>query len=225
MKVLDWWEVKEPGLYWLYIPKNSINYGSAKIIEVHGDGSYSHIGLDGEFLFNEEHHSGYKYVKAEQPALPVYDQYQEGNLNHERNNGDSKFPFRVEGYWRQRELPVEHVGPGRHTAAFLDRQDAELPWPYIFQIPQYDKQEFINKLADIEDLAEESRYRGFSICRITGVNRGNCEYKYKGWKWPGGLIEYIRLGVPPSRAFYAFIMDVPQSECEWLPTYNRTEDE
>lgn len=220
MKVLDWWEVKQPGLYWVYLPN-----GDIEIINVVANGDFTYTGIDDEFTFTSEEHAGYKFVRAEAPKLPVYGQYQEGNLNHERNNGDSKFPYHVEGYWRRRELMVEHTGPGRHTATFLDRQDAELPWPYIFQIPQYDKQEFINKLADIEDVAEQERYRGFSICRITGENRGNCEYKYKGWKWPGGLIEYIRLGVPPSRAFYAFIMGCSQSECEWLPTYNRTEDE
>ena len=222
MKVLDWWEIKDKGLYWVYLPN-----GDIEIINVAVNGVFTYIGIDDEFVFSSEEHAGYKFVKAEPPKLPVPSQYQEGFLNYQRDNGHGfrTFPFHVEGYWRQREKMVEHVGPGQHVANFIDRQDAELPWPYIWHIPEFDIQLFINKLADIEDVAEVSRYRGFSICRITGENRGNCEYKYKGWKWPGGLIEYIRLGVPPSRAFYAFIMDVPQNECEWLPTYNRTEDE
>lgn len=221
MKVLDWWEVKEAGLYWMFV-----HNGDVEIINVLHNGAYQYTGIEDDFWFNEEEHADYKFTKAEKPSLPNFNViYQEGHLNHQRNNGDSKFPEKVEGYWRNRETLIEHSGPGRHTATFLDKQNADLPWPYIWQIPVFPKQEFINRLADLEDVAEKKLYRGFSICRITGVNRGNAEYEHKGWKWPAGFIEYVRLGVPPSRAFYSFVMGVPESECEWLPTYNRTEEE
>lgn len=221
MKVLKWYDVKAAGYYWMYLPD-----GTVESIQVLHNGAYQYHGLEDDFWFSEEEHGEYQFIATEIPKLPVAPSgYQEGHLNHQRNNGDSKFPEKVEGYWRNRELQIEHVGPGRHTATFIDKQVAELPWPYIWQIPQFDKQEFINRLTDVEDLAEKVLYRGFSICRITGVNRGNAEYEYKGWKWPAGLIEYVRLGVPPSRAFYAFIMGVKPSDCEWLPTYNGTEEE
>lgn len=221
MKVLDWWEVKEAGLYWMFV-----HNGDVEIINVLHNGAYQYTGIEDDFWFNEEEHADYKFTKAVKPSLPDFNvTYQEGHLKHQRDS-DAKFPEKVEGYWRNRETLIEHTGPGRHTATFIDKQNAELPWPYIWTIPAFPKQEFINRLADVEDLAEKKLYRGFSICRITGVNRGNAEYEYKGWKWPAGLIEYVRLGVPPSRAFYAFIMGVKQADCEWLPTYNRTtEDE
>jgi hypothetical protein len=225
MKVLNWWEVKQPGYYWAISEENASNFAGSEVIQVNSAGRFSHFGIEDEFQFSEEEHLDYKFVKIEAPVIPAPPAYQEGFLNHGRNNGDSKFPRKVEGYWRSRETLIEHVGPGRHTANFMDKQNADLPWPYIWQIWQFPKQAFINRLADIEDLAEKHLYRGISMCRITGVSRGNAEYEYKGWKWPAGFIEYVRLGVPPSRAFYAFIMGETQAECLWLPTYNREEDE
>lgn len=211
MKVLKWYEVKTPGYYWEFCED-----GSTNIISVYND-SYSYTGNEQTFAFSEDDATN-KYVLIEVPVLPVADYavgYSYAELEHQRNNSDSRFPENVEGYWRMSVEPNNRP-PGSYAA-----EVATYPWPYIWEIPEYDKQAFINRLADVEDLADKKLYRGFSICRITGVNRGNAEYTYKGWAWPNGYIEYVRLGVPPSRAFYAFIMGVPESDCMWLPTYGR----
>jgi len=223
VKILKWYELKgNPGYYWLFNQK-----GEKDVVRV-CDGIYpcqlTYTGYDGIFEVCEEDHAGCDFVLIEAPdiskqkKIDVFAQCRA----FQHANGDSKFPEKVEGYWRQHEDVPTFVGAGINMLNRAAREGENYPWPVVWNIPEFDVQEFINRLADVEDtLAQEKRYRGCSLCRLTKVNRGNGEYEYKGWKWPSGLIDYVRMGVPVSRAFFALIMDVSEEDCKYLPTYNR----
>lgn len=217
--ILQWHEAqKGPGYYWKF-ERDCESKGH--IIEVYEDGSWGFVGSEQEYLFDPEIHSRYYFVMASPPDIKeLLAQHSFSGLrDFQHANNDSKFPEKVEGYWRHSKDPEEQ--PTSMRRAYVE-EVAGFPWPVIWEIPEFDKQEFINRLADVEDeLATMSRYRGISMCRINKVSRGCAEYAYGGWRWPEGLIEYIRLGVPPSRAFYAFIMGIEEENCKYLPTYNR----
>jgi hypothetical protein len=141
-------------------------------------------------------------------------------------NQHSKFPFRIEGYWRRFEvIPPKDELPGANVRHYSNMQDADCPWPVPMEIAGFNVQAFIEKLVDTEDLAKEVKYRGYSYCRLTNENLGCSEFEYKGWKWPDGLAHYIRLGVPPSAAFYKFIMGADAEDGIMLPRYGRGDDE
>uniref|UniRef100_A0AB39CDW7 Uncharacterized protein n=1 Tax=Pseudomonas phage HRDY3 TaxID=3236930 RepID=A0AB39CDW7_9VIRU len=223
MKILKWQEiVGKPGFYWMF----NLDGSEGTLIEVgyRDHDTISFVGLEQEELLCGDVHGKYHFVKQEMPDIKgqlVIDVFaQQRQFQH--SNGDSYFPPMIEGYWRQHDVIPTYTGEKCNMKNYIARANAECPWPVVWNIPEFDKQEFINRLADIEDeKAAETRYRGMSICRLTGADRGCNEYEYRGWKWPGGFIEYVRLGVPPSRAFYAFIMGVSEEDCKYLPTYNR----
>lgn len=96
-----------------------------------------------------------------------------------------------------------------------------MPWPVIFEVEGYDKDAFNHKLTLLQQLNPNlttKMYRGVSLNRLTGEFNGNAEYELGGWVWPAGYIAYICMGVPPSRAFYEFVMGV---DLPTLPTYGR----
>jgi len=219
--ILKWYEAKkEMGFYWEFERLG----GPGTIIQVFDDGMWGFIGSEEAHFFDEESHGSNYYVKAVQPDIEqMLSQLSYSGLRNFHNaNEKSKFPEKVEGYWRQHDVIPTYTGEKCNMKNFIARDGSEYPWPVVWEIPEFDKQLFIDHLADTEDnLAEVKKYRGFSICRLTGANRGCNEYEYGGWRWPGGFIEYVRMGVPPSRAFYAFIMQVEEENCKYLPTYNR----
>ena len=116
-------------------------------------------------------------------------------------NGSSKLPPKVEGYWRQSL-----------------KEKSDLPFPIVYKPTGYNKTEFLAKLEKVQERANTQSYRGWSSNRWTGESNGSREFEYKGWKWPEGLITYLKAGVPPSQAFYKLITG---KALDSLPTYNR----
>lgn len=124
-----------------------------------------------------------------------------GRKEHERVNEGYRFPDKVEGFWR-----------------FTREADEDLPWPVIFRPQGFYKTVFIANLHAVESRARRRYLKGNSFSRLTGDANGSMEYEFEGWRWPSGLSHYIEKGVPPSRAFYQFIMG---SDLGTLPSYGR----
>lgn len=131
--------------------------------------------------------------------------YPSGFSEYHNLNEGCAFPKHVEGYWRQHKE---------------NTSDECLPWPVAFDVEGYDKIAFIGKLTLLQLSSDVKRntYRGMSTNRLTGESNGNAEYELDGWAWPEGYIAYLALGIPPSRAFYKFVMGV---DLLTLPTYGR----
>lgn len=116
---------------------------------------------------------------------------QRGGLEvFEAVNAKCKFPRKVFGYWR-RDIDKSSVDT--------------LPFPVKMPV-EYDKRAFLSKLRDAQRNARLDAYKGTSKHRWTGKCAGCKEYSLDGWKWPEAAITYIKSGVPPSKAFYKFIM-------------------
>lgn len=208
MEILKWFEIENvPGHYWDFEP----GVDEPGIIEIVGQGLYMFAGNEQAYDFADsyatENHNFIRIVPTsleDHWALHVFKQ----ERRFELVNGDAEYPAGIEGFWRERED--------------IGASEGMLPWPVLWEHKEFDKQEFINKLADVEThKATETNMRGKHFCRLSGIERGSYEYEYNGWTWPEGLIEYVRMGVLPSRAFYAFIMEVSEENCKYLPTYNR----
>lgn len=136
------------------------------------------------------------------------------------------FQQNVEGYWR-------------NSVTFLEPEEGDkpvLPWPVADHIQGFDKDKFCSCLIAVERLAKRQLYRGLTMHRWTGVTLGNGEFWYKEWRWPDSYSVYVKDGVPPSRAFFQFIMkayaennpdNVMLDDTEYgaiserLPTYGR----
>ncbi len=121
----------------------------------------------------------------------------ESHANHMLNCGGlllRRPPARgdlIEGYWRQEMIPS---GPD------------SLPWPVPMRIKNFQHFRFVKSLLSLQDKARVVAYRGFSLNRLNGEYNGSEEFSYKGWRWPEGLERYLRLGVPPSKEFAAFVL-------------------
>lgn len=126
----------------------------------------------------------------------------QGPMWFEAINGRAKRRAKVEGYWR----------PSFNKAM------ASLPFPVIMPVKGYNKTAFVNRLKALQKQAKKTVARGDAPNRWTGGSSGAAEYALDGWRWPGGLSYYLSAGVPPSRAFYKFVMgkDLPA-----LPTYGK----
>lgn len=117
-------------------------------------------------------------------------------------NGNSVRRAKVEGYWR----PSFNKGL------------SSLPFPVIMTVKGYNKTAFVNRLQVLQRQAKKTIARGDAPNRWTGGSSGAAEYALDGWRWPGGLSYYLSAGVPPSRAFYKFVMG---KDLLSLPTYGR----
>lgn len=222
MKVFSWDRLTN-GYYWMYGDENDTE---PCIVEISGT-TLMFTGNSNDQMTSEYQTQIFIRVDAPKINREIMDQVAHAAFQKFHTvNKDSKFPVRVEGYWRQFEvIPPKDNLPGANVRHYSNMMDAECPWPVPMEIEGFDVQQFIEKLVDTEDLASAVQYRGCSYCRLTGENLGCSEFSYKGWKWPDGLAHYIRLGVPPSAAFYKFIMGANAVEGLMLPTYNRGEDE
>lgn len=219
------WDRLTSGFYWMY---NSLDFLDVEMCEVRGT-EVMFIGSD--MYHSTDEYQTQVFIKVEDaPVINAKVLEQINNAAFRRFhtvNQHSKFPRRIEGYWRQFEvIPPKDNEPGANLRHYGNMMDAGCPWPVPMEVEGFEVQKFIEKLVDIEtDFAKEMKYRGFSACRLTKENLGCAEFEYKGWKWPDGLAHYLRLGVPPSAAFYKFIMGADAVEGLMLPTYNRDEDE
>ena len=227
--MLQWYEVKEPGYYWLLSPEDR-----PAVVRLYDDRTYCYAGNEHEYSLDGEYpQSEYRFVKLVEPdevgvAALQHATYSEQKRKFEALNATSKFPKRIEGYWRNKEELPAPIQSGRSSfRTHYEKEVSLYPWPVVMDIPEFDRQDFINHLVEIEEVLEQVLYRGMSFCRLTGENRGCGEYEFNGWSWPAGYLEYIRLGVPPSRAFYNFIMGekAKYRVAAALPSYNREEGE
>lgn len=52
-------------------------------------------------------------------------------------------------------------------------------------------------------------FKGFSKCRCCKTSNGSMEFSYKNWKWPEGLMHYIKQhNVKPSDAFLREVLHI-----------------
>lgn len=120
----------------------------------------------------------------------------------DKANGSSKRRAKVEGYWR----------------TSLNKGLSSLPFPIPYKVKGFNKASFIASLLAKQKIAKLGESRGMSPDRWSGAKNGSKEYSLDGWSWPSGYIKYVRHDVPPSRAFYKFIMG---KDLTTLPTYGR----
>ncbi|MEG0869483.1 MAG: hypothetical protein RSD49_06570 [Hafnia sp.] len=148
------------------------------------------------------------------PALPEINQDPLGA--YQTANRHAAFPIAVEGYWRPGpEAPAEGALSGVDS-----NSERNYPWPVIFEPKGYEKTVFIALLKEMEasPFTERVLFRGISMNRLTNEPNGCAEYSRDGWTWPEGYLNYIKLGVPPSRAFYQFVTCI---DLDTLPDYGR----
>ena len=82
------------------------------------------------------------------------------------------------------------------------------PCPVANDLPWKGQAQFVSKLRQVETVARDVAYRGWSGCRICGKTNGSHEYSYNGWEWPQGLMHYIvDHNVVPSEEFIKMISD------------------
>jgi len=113
-------------------------------------------------------------------------------------NDDTSFPkisnkgvnFQTFGFWR----PTPSKGA--------------TPFPVAMKVPGYSKTDFVKRLKAKEARASKWPERGFSPNRWDGTKNGIQTYYSASAKllWPEGTMTYLKAGVPPSRAFYKFVM-------------------
>lgn len=125
-----------------------------------------------------------------------------GQLWFDAINGRSKRRASTEGYWR----PQFNAALGG------------LPFPVPMKVKGYNKTAFLAALTKVQSKAKFVTARGLSPNRWTGKSNGAKEYTSGKWSWPSGLSYYLNKDVPPSRAFYNFIMG---KDLAGLPTYGR----
>lgn len=138
-------------------------------------------------------------------------------------NENSAFPPNIEGYWRPAlELPAEAsaMQAGKDFFYWDHNKIWKFPFPVVYMPEAYNQHLFLLLLEEMEKspFTKKTAYRGYSKHRLTGESNGNSTYEREDWSWPEGYINYIKLGVPPSRAFYKFITTV---DCPELPSYGR----
>ena len=108
--------------------------------------------------------------------------------------------MKIEGYWKAKDS----IGGGAITAPGT----SEYPTPVANTIDQSIKESFVNKLRQIEasENTEVIYYKGFSYCRICGIQNGSTEYVRDNWTWPEGYLHYIiEHNVSPTDEFYKYV--------------------
>jgi hypothetical protein len=228
MKLLKYNELKPNTFYFMY---PSHNLENVTVIETESDGSF--YMLANESAYQPDDAAGNIFEEIDGPRKLTQDdlvKFQDGYVPidhdavlawhrfHELND-NSKFPYKVEGYWRSMAvIPPKDDLPGANMRHYVNMQGAEFPWPVPVTPTGFDQDAFLIKLMALESTLKPLRYRGISRNRLTGESNGCAEYEYADWKWPEGYKEYIKNGVPPSRAFYNFVMG---EDLDTLPTYGR----
>lgn len=145
------------------------------------------------------------YVPAQMFGLDWFDSINEG----------ARFPDKVEGHWRK----SPHIPEGDNNE---DPDFPFLPYPVVYTPHDFDFENFTLRLNQIEQHDDTVRtlYRGITAHRWTGVGLGCGEFELDGWSWPDSLSVYLEAGVPPSRAFFQFIM---QQHAQRWPERNTME--
>lgn len=94
----------------------------------------------------------------------------------------------VEGYWSCKE-------------------DRSLPTPIPRSRPWPGQVAFLTALKRKEKSAHETRYKGFSKCRICGEGNGGSDFTKGSWTWPSGFSHYVEAhNVKPTKEFIAFVI-------------------
>ena len=229
-KMLKYSELKSHTFYFMY---PSHNLENVSVIETNDTGK-KFWTTDREGWYDAEDAIGNIFVEIDAPKKLTQEDlaaFQDGYvppIDHEavlawhrfhELNDNSKFPDKVEGYWRQMAvIPPKDNLPGANVRHFINMDGAEFPWPVRLTPTGFDQDAFLIKLMALESTLNPLRYRGISMNRLTGESNGCAEYEHDEWKWPEGFKEYIKNGVPPSRAFYSFVMG---KDLDTLPTYGR----
>lgn len=101
------------------------------------------------------------------------------------------------------------IGKIKLEGYWYSKYEPEFPMPKENTLSEENKKDVINKLEEIEKIAEEQRYRGWSSCRICDKSNGSVEFTYNGFRWPSGFMHYIKEhNVSPSKQFLKNILDL-----------------
>jgi hypothetical protein len=107
----------------------------------------------------------------------------------------------VEGYWRKSER--------KSVVSF----SSSLPWPVA---TTNDHSIFLAALEQVEKMAIEQAFRGWSNCRLCQKTNGSTEFSYNGWRWPQGFRHYVAAhGVDPTPEFQLMIHQATRDPYPW----------
>ena len=120
---------------------------------------------------------------------------------HEMNeylNKGCRFPPDGAGYWRATALPLPtpgDIGAWGH------------PFPVINTAQGYKRMDFVKALRKLQDgpEVEKNVFRGLAINPWTGKSRTLATYRLGNWTWRDDYIDFLELGVLPTREFYKIV--------------------
>jgi class 3 adenylate cyclase/tetratricopeptide (TPR) repeat protein len=104
--------------------------------------------------------------------------------------------------------PTDAAPASRRQEGFwYSRTSPDLPKPESRDTPWDGQTKFLKKLTLAQREAMQIGYRGWSSCRICGMQgNGSVTFRLKDWEWPEGFQHYIQEhNVKPSRDFIEFI--------------------
>ena len=74
---------------------------------------------------------------------------------------------------------------------WYSRAEPDLPMPVEMPSPWPGQTDFVLGLSRVEGGLRQTRYRGFSMCRICNRSNGSGEVEHAGFRWPSGLMHYV----------------------------------
>lgn len=86
------------------------------------------------------------------------------------------------GFWKDLETPSMDI--------FSEIPLKDLPEQNT-QINHNEKKNIINKILNLQRLAEKEEYFGCSYCRVCNKSNGGNEYTFDKYVWPEGYLHYI----------------------------------
>lgn len=102
--------------------------------------------------------------------------------------------------------PTAVKGEVRREGFWSSTEERNLPMPKAARKPFPEKEEVLEALRHKESKAHETRFKGWSTCRVCGAHNGSSEYSLNGWKWPEGFQHYVKdHNVKPTDAFLTFL--------------------
>ncbi len=86
------------------------------------------------------------------------------------------------------------------------KHDRKLPKPIEQEKAWFGERFFLKALTSVESKLGARHQKGSSTCRCCGITNGSAEYVTDEWRWPSGLMHYIKVHhVRPSLAFQDYI--------------------
>jgi len=108
-------------------------------------------------------------------------------------------------------FPPDSAGLFRTTALPLPKEADIGAWTYPFPVITtaigYKRMDFVKAVRKLQDSPEVEKnvYRTIYIDPWTGKSKTLCMYKLGNWTWRDDYIDYLELGVLPTREFYKMV--------------------